>query len=96
MPCNSSLSRFLLRVGQRGEPVLGPNANGFGVIGLPVLGSVSDLSNLLTRKAATVVGDRDQLSVAGALIHGGNIQDPSGIHFKTDINIRHESRRNLN
>merc|ERR1719401_2981337 len=53
-----------------------------------LLGLLDHLLDLLLRQAALVVGDRDLLALAGALVLSADVQDAVGVNLEGDFDLR--------
>ena len=70
------------------ELVAGLNALTVGLVLLGVLlGLLDHTLNILVGKAALVVGDGDALTLAGALVDGGYLENTVGIKLEGDLNL---------
>jgi len=70
------------------------NALAVGLVLLGVLlGFLDHALNVLSAQAALVVGDGDALSLTGALVDSGNLEDTVGVELESDLNLGNTTGR---
>jgi hypothetical protein len=76
------------------ELVTGFNALTVGLVLLGVLlGLLNHALNVIAAKTALVVGDSDALTLTGALVDGGDLEDTVGIKLESDLNLGNTTGR---